>query len=58
MYPKNFTGLMASYAAGLPFFRRGIEGDLLFTSLMFATPAVIHALAGVFGKSSDRAAAA
>jgi hypothetical protein len=58
MYPKNFAGLMASYAAGLPFFRRGIEGDLLFTSLMFATPVVIHALADVFSKSSDGAAAA
>ena|ERR1700693_4382193 len=58
MYPKNFGGLMASYAAGLPFFRRGVEGDLLFTSLMFATPVVIHGLAGVFSKGSDRAAAA
>jgi hypothetical protein len=58
MYPKNFAGLMESYAIGLPFFRRGIEGDLLFTSLMFATPMVIHALAGVFSKESDRAAAA
>jgi hypothetical protein len=58
MYPKNFAGLMESYVAGLPFFRRGVEGDLLFTSLMFATPVVIHALAGVFSKSSDRAAAA
>jgi hypothetical protein len=58
MYPKNFAGLMESYAVGLPYFRRGVEGDLLFTSLMFATPVVIHALAGVFSKSSDRAAAA
>jgi hypothetical protein len=58
MYPKNFAGLMESYAAGLPFFRRGIEGDLLFTSLMFATPVVIHALAGVFSKASDPTAAA
>jgi uncharacterized protein DUF6580 len=58
MYPKNFAGLMESYAVGLPFFRRGVEGDLLFTSLMFATPVVIHALAGAFSKASDRAAAA
>ena len=49
---------MESYAAGLPFFRRGIEGDLLFASLMFATPVVIHALAGFFSKGPDRAAAA
>ncbi len=58
MYPKNFAGVMESYAAGLPFFRRGVAGDLLFTSLMFATPVVIHALAGAFRKGSNRAAAA
>ena len=58
MYPKNFAGLMESYAVGLPFFRRGVEGDLLFTSLMFATPVVIHVLAGALSKASDRAAAA
>jgi hypothetical protein len=58
MYPKNFAGVMESYAAGLPFFRRGVAGDLLFTSLMFATPMVIHALANAFSKGSDRAAAA
>jgi len=32
MYPKNFSGLMTSYALGLPFFQRGLVGDLLFTS--------------------------
>jgi hypothetical protein len=35
-----------------------MAGDLLFTALMFATPVVIQALAGVFSKESDRAAAA
>jgi len=39
MYPKTFAGLMASYAAGLPFFRRGVAGDLVFTALMFGLPA-------------------
>jgi hypothetical protein len=58
MYPKNFAGLMTSYAVGLPFFRRSVEGDLIFTSIMFATPVVIHFLASVLSKSSDRAAAA
>ncbi len=58
MYPKNPGGLMMSYAAGLPFFRRGIEGDLLFTIAMFATPVALRALAGVFSKESDHTAAA
>jgi hypothetical protein len=58
MYPKNLGGLMMSYTAGLPFFRRAIEGDLLFTVAMFATPVALRALAGVFSKESDRTAAA
>ena len=57
MYPKNVSGLMLSYAAGLPFFRHALEGDLLFTSAMFATPVALHALAGMFGKETDHTAA-
>jgi hypothetical protein len=58
MYPRTFSGLMSSYVAGLPFFRRGIEGDLLFTAAMFATPVVLDYLAKAIGKSSDHAASA
>jgi len=46
MYPKTFAGLMACYAAGVPFFRRALEGDVLFTALMFATPVLLHVLSG------------
>ena len=56
LYPKTFEGLLSSYTMGLPFFRRSLEGDLLFTIGMFATPVVLHALSGVFAK--DNAAAA
>ena len=35
MYPKNFGGLMTSYALALPFFRHAVEGDLLFTAVVF-----------------------
>jgi len=38
MYPKTLSGLTTCYAAGLPFFRRGIAGDLLFTAVMFGLP--------------------
>ncbi len=44
MYPMNAAGLMACYDAGLPFFRRALEGDLLFTAAMFATPVLLAAL--------------
>jgi len=40
MYPKTFSGLMTCYTAALPFFRRGIEGDLVFTALVFGLPAL------------------
>ena len=57
MYPKNFAGLMTSYTQGLPFFRNAIEGDLLFTCVMFATPVLLSALSDALGKG-DRPAAA
>lgn len=47
MYPQTFSGLMASYAAGLPFifdpgaehyfFLNGVFGDLFFTGMLFGT---------------------
>ncbi len=57
MYPRGFSGLIASYVAGLPFFRREIVGDLLFTAAMFLTPVLIHYLAGLAHKSDHTAAA-
>jgi len=58
MYPKNFSGVLMSYAAGLPFFRHALEGDLLFTAAMFATPVLLKSLSGAFGKAGDHTAAA
>jgi len=59
MYPMTFSGLMACYDAGLPFFRRAVEGDLLFTSAMFAIPGLLHSLSGQFDISGgDHIAAA
>jgi len=56
MYPKNFGGLMTSYTLGLPFFRQGVEGDLLFTAAMFATPVILHSLSGGWHKDERPAA--
>ena len=50
MYPKTMSGLMTCYAAGLPFFRRGIAGDMLFTAVMFGLPVLAAALA----RSADK----
>jgi len=58
MYPRTAAGLMTCYDAGLPFFRHGVVGDLLFTTVMFGAPVAFHALAGWLDKSSDHSAAA
>ena len=46
MYPKTWAGLMTCYTAALPFFRRGFEGDLLFTAVMFGLPVAASAFTG------------
>lgn len=35
MYPKDFTGLIACYTAGLPFLQNGILGDLVYNAVIF-----------------------
>ena len=45
MYSKTVSGLMACYVAGVPFFRRGLGGDLLFTAVMFGVPAIAAVIA-------------
>jgi hypothetical protein len=57
MYPKTLAGLMTCYAAAVPFFRRGMEGDLLFTALMFGLPVVAAVLATSMSKPHGPAAA-
>ena len=52
MYPRTFSGLLACYDAGLPFFRRSVVGDLLFTGVMFGVPVLAQAIAGAIRKSS------
>jgi hypothetical protein len=54
LYPKTFSGLMTCYTAAIPFFRQGMEGDVLFTALMFGVPALVAATA----RDSHGAAAA
>ena len=53
MYPRGFKGLMMSYTAGIPFFRGTVEGDLLFTAAMFATPVIIHSVTALLHKSAN-----
>jgi len=36
-YPQNFEGLMICYAAGLPFLKGTLMGDLFYTVVLFGT---------------------
>jgi hypothetical protein len=35
MYPKTGSGLVACYAAGLPFFWNTLAGDLFYVAVLF-----------------------
>lgn len=58
MYPHTLSGLMMSYAAGLPFFRGTAEGDVFFSLAMFGTPVLLHAVSGWLDRSGDHIASA
>ena len=36
-YPQNLTGLLACYAAGIPFLKGTLLGNLVYTGLLFGT---------------------
>jgi hypothetical protein len=58
MYPRGFSGLMMSYAAGIPFFRPTVESDLFFSLAFFGTPVFVQALANRMARSGNDTAAA
>jgi len=58
MYPRTFAGLLTCYEAGLPFFRRAVEGDVLFVAVFFAAPVLLNAFAARRRHSGDHTAAA
>ena len=35
LYPKTFAGLVACYAAAIPFFQNTLVGDALYTAALF-----------------------
>jgi hypothetical protein len=42
MYPHNAAGLLACYTAALPFLRNMLEGDLLYTLVLFGGVALLE----------------
>ena len=57
MYPKTWSGLVSCYVAALPFFRRGLAGDMLFAAVMFGLPAIATMVARSIHKPHGAAAA-
>lgn len=37
LYPRNLSGILASYAAGLPFFRNMLIGNMVFSAVLFGS---------------------
>jgi len=35
MYPKDLSGLVACYVAGIPFFQNTVLGDLFYSAILF-----------------------
>jgi hypothetical protein len=41
-YPHNWVGIVASYQAGLPFFKNMLVGDLMFSGILFGAYALLE----------------
>jgi hypothetical protein len=53
-YPMNFAGMMASYAAGVPFFLSQILGDLVYSGAIFGAYETAQVLAQNYKKSGAK----
>ncbi len=58
MYPKTLAGLIQCYTLALPFFRRELLGDFLFTAVFFAAPALARLATSAMAKPGDHSAPA
>ncbi|MBK8054058.1 MAG: hypothetical protein IPK35_12510 [Saprospiraceae bacterium] len=47
LYTKDFSGLMQSYLAGLPFFRTSLFSNLMFTTIIFGSYYIINSISAI-----------
>src|SRR5258708_5657540 len=45
LYPHTASGLVACFAAGIPFYRNQLAGDVFYTAVLFGSHALIRLLA-------------
>ena len=57
MYPPTFSGLLACYAAGIPFLQGTVTGDMVYTASLFGGYYLLQRKFNVFRISSIRYAA-
>jgi hypothetical protein len=53
-YPKSLAGLMACYAAGIPFFQKGLASDVLFSVIFFSVPLLISQTRRVMAEKAGK----
>jgi hypothetical protein len=56
-YPQNISGLLTCYAAGLPFLKGTLSGDLFYSGVLFGIFALAQAKFPALKVSSQRAVA-
>lgn len=57
LYPKTWAGMLAAYAAAVPFFRNTLLGDLTYTALLFGGFALLERSVPAMRESSENPAA-
>lgn len=57
MYPKTLEGLVACYAAAIPFFQNSLAGDLFFSAILFGGFAILERLVPVVRQPAELRAA-
>lgn len=55
LYPKTWQGLLAAYAAAVPFFRNTVLGDLTYTALLFGGFALLERAVPALREPATRA---
>jgi hypothetical protein len=56
MYPRTLAGLIACYAAAIPFFRGTAISALFFSLAIFSVPALQHAFSARLRSAGDHTA--
>jgi hypothetical protein len=54
LYPRTLAGLMDCYIAAIPFFRNTLQGDLLYTAILFGGFALLERRFSVLRESTVR----